>query len=321
VKAVTWVNTVTYALTFVALILTNPDGAGRISVVFTGLVQKIVPVLSESLWMAGTMLVANAMRFVDIVMLAALTTAAEVGQYTALSYVAQVILIYPTAGAQTLGPRVAALYRDGDKDGVRIALNTYMRQSALLGGYLFAGVAVFGSQLDLVFGHGFQISWAMAVLLAFGWYVAATLGQLGFMLSMTGYHHHEFAFMSVGPVILIGSLWVFIPMMRDTGAALSVAIAFSVVNVARTLWSIRLLRINPLQVRDIAPPIVFSILALLSLALGQKTGQRALPVLIAECAVYSVLAASAFYILFASADERSRLSAAVRFCSRPVGDF
>jgi O-antigen/teichoic acid export membrane protein len=306
VEIITWINVISFAFTVIAL------GRGEskskwLPVPLIELVRKIVTIVSESLWMAGALLIGQSMRFVDVMLLAALSSASTVGQYVAMSSVAQLIQIYPSAIAVTLGPRIASMYRVGDRNGIIQALQSYFRQGSLLGGYLFAGVAVFGCQLNLIFGHGFQFSWPLAGLLAFGWYVGAILGPLGYLLSMTGHHRRELVITVLGAMVLIVCLYVFIPLLLDVGAALSVAVTFIVVNLMRWSWSTKLLRKNPMQFINLLPPISFSCVALSCYVMGTALLGHTLSGLIVECVGYSILSAIVYYMSFAPENEKKRL--------------
>ena len=304
-QGIVWVNTLSLLGTYLVILcfdrnervvtLPNPVRA---------LAAKVGAILSESLWMAVSLLVYQAMRLVDIIVLSAMTNPQVAGEYTAMSSVAQLIQIYPIALSQTLGPRIALRYQQGDLSGLVGELRGYLRKASLLGGYLFGGVAVFGTDLDLVFGRGFEISWVLASLLAFGWYVSAVLAPLGYVLSMTGRHRQEVAILSVGAATLIICLVVLIPPLAATGAALAVAIAFVLANAGRGTYVIRVLGVNPLRLRDLIPPIAFIAAALTCRRLGSLIGGRQLPILALECVAYSGLAAGIFLSLLVDAAER-----------------
>ena len=274
--------------------------------------HKVGEVLSESLWMAMTLLVYQLIRLVDILILAALTTTQITGEYTAMSSVAQLIQIYPIAISQTLGPKIAFAYKQGDLDGIRLELQAYQRRASMLGGYLFGGVAVFGVDLDLVFGHGFSFSWPLALLLASGWYVSATLAPFGYVLSMTGRHRQELVILIAGAALLVACLLLLIPPLAAVGAALAVAITFAAVNAVRCVYVIRVLARNPLRITDVLPPLCFLAAALMARGAGGWVSARSLPVLVVECLAYSLLAGSAYVVLLASTAERQTIRSLAR---------
>ncbi len=308
-QGIVWVNTMALLGTYLVIFCYDrKDRAPALSVRARPLAAKVGAILSESLWMAMSLLVYQAMRLADIIVLAAMTTPQITGEYTAMSSVAQLIQIYPTALSQTLGPRIALFYRQGDTTGVVTELRSYLRKASMLGGYLFGGVAVFGTDLDLVFGKGFDFSWMLAFFLATGWYVSATLAPLGYVLSMTGRHRQEVAILSAGAATLIICLMVLIPPLAAVGAALAVAIAFALVNMGRAAYVIKVLGVNPLQLKDLTPPIAFLVSAFLCRQLGALIGDRRLATLVLECAAYSALAAVVLLALLANAAERQALS-------------
>ncbi len=301
------VNSGMFAATSLAVSYAGRIAGPRPATTMRELRSRVSHILSESIWMALTLLVGQTMRFVDVIMLAAFTSPQVTAAYVAMSSVAQLIQIYPSAIAQTMGPLVARLYVIGDKTGIVLALRSYLRKASLLGGYMFAGVAVFGSQLDLVFGHAFHFSWLLSLLLAIGWYISAILGPFGYMLSMTGLHRREFAILSFGAILLVVCLYVLIPWLGDVGAALSVAVAFFMVNLIRTLVVIRILTVSPLRIRDLLPPICFTALALSTMTVGASFG-RNLILLVAECVGYTILAAVSYLMMFATREEKTWLS-------------
>ena len=312
-EGVAWVNSALFLYAFAAIGLNDRRRRGRfLPMPLRDIAQKVGGVLSESLWMAMSLLVYQTIRLVDILILAALTTTQITGEYTAMSSVAQLIQIYPIAISQTLGPKIAYAYKQGDLQGIKLELRAYLRLASMLGGYLFGGVAVFGTDLDLVFGHGFSFSWPLAFLLASGWYISATLAPFGYVLSMTGRHREEVAILSAGAGLLVVCLLLLIPPFAAVGAALSVAIVFTAVNAVRCLYVIRILTLNPLRLTDVLPPLCFLAAALAARGAGGLVSGRSLAVLVAECLAYTLLAGGAYMVLLASTAERQSIRSLAR---------
>ena len=316
-QAVVWVNTAMFALAFLMIAWADRGAAPAAEPEpLRALAGKVGAVLSESLWMAASLLVYQAIRLFDILILAALTTPAVAGEYTAMSSVAQLIQIYPMAVSQTLGPRISLAYKAADLDAIAAALREYLRKALILGGWLYGGVAVFGTDLDLVFGSGFSFAWPLPALLASGWFVSATLAPFGYVLSMTGRHRQETAVLTGGAVLLVICLLALIPPLGATGAALAVALVFVAVNAVRCGYVVRIIGRNPLGLRDLLPPACFLAAALACRTAGGALGERGLLLLIAECAAYTALSGAAVYSLFASAPEQLAFGQALRLRGR-----
>lgn len=304
VLAIVAINTAVAAGTFALMELDRRKlrsrGAGF---PFLKVVPASVHILSESVWMCGALLLYNFMRLVDVLVLGLLTTPDVTGQYSAMSMVAQIIAIYPNAISVTLGPRIAVLYAAGDLDGIRREVGGYLRKASLLGGFLLGGVAVFGTDLDLVFGSAFAFPLILVVLLAAGWYVSAILAPLGFVLSMTGRHRQELGILAAGSLLLVLCLFAFVPWLKGTGAALAVAATFVFVNIVRARRVIRVLGRNPLSLLHLAPPAAFVGLAACCSVLGDMLGRRSFLLLFVECVAYSVLSFVLYLLLFAHAED------------------
>ena len=275
---------------------------------FEVLTAKLRVILSESLWMAISLLVYQLIRLVDILILAAMTTPQITGAYTAISSVAQLIQIYPNAVSQTLGPQVAVAYKNQNHPEINHALAGYLRKASIMGGYLFGGIAVFGTDLNLVFGHDFNFPWLLPVLLATGWLISATLAPLGYVLSMTGRHRLEVGILAAGAVLLVVCLLLLISVLQATGAALSVAITFAVVNALRSATVIKIIGQSPISLWHLLPPILFAMDAFLCRQAGLALHRQILLSLLLQCAVYSVVAAALYLGLLANRDEKAAIA-------------
>jgi O-antigen/teichoic acid export membrane protein len=271
------------------------------------MVQASANILSESGWMWGALLLYGSIRLLDVIVLGALTTAGVVGQYSAMNMVAQVIAIYPGALSQTLGPRIAVLYGAGDQQSVQSEIGSYLRKATLLSGYLLGGVAVFGTDLDLVFGQSFAFPRPLVLLLALGWYVSAVLAPMSYGLSMTGRHRQDLGVIAAGLLLMLACLFAFIPWLGGTGAALAVAATFVFINVIRTGLVIRVLGHNPLRLQHLAPPLVFLAAAALCCLLGKSFTERSFLLLVIECVTYSAAALALYLAFFAQTEERQAI--------------
>ena len=207
--------------------------------------RRATTILREAVWMALSLLLYGVMRFLDVLVVGNLVSVKAAGEYAALSSIAQVIQIYPTAMSQTLGAEIATMYAAGDVGAIRDVLRRYVTLAALVAGYLAAGVAVFGTQLDLLFGPEFQFTSTLSVLLAVGWFVSGVLSPLGYALSMTGRHRTETLILGGSVVVTVLLLIYLTTVFGAAGAALAVAVGFGITNFARCLAVRGVLRGEP----------------------------------------------------------------------------
>jgi O-antigen/teichoic acid export membrane protein len=272
--------------------------------------RRATTILREAVWMAFSLLLYGVMRFLDVLVVGNLVSVKAAGEYAALSSIAQVIQIYPTAMSQTLGAEIATMYAAGDVGAIRDVLRRYVRLAALVAGYLAAGVAVFGTQLDLLFGPEFQFTSTLSVLLAVGWFVSGVLSPLGYALSMTGRHRTETLILGGSVVVTVLLLIYLTTVFGAAGAALAVAVGFGITNFARCLAVRGVLGGLPLQFANLLPLLVF-----LSIGYGVRavasTIERSLPLLVLECCIFTVLCAGAAFLLFANSEQRTRLTTAL----------
>lgn len=313
IQAMIWVTSGSYLVTLLIVERLNVTAPARGAPGSDfNLARSIATTLRESLWMAMSLVVYQMMRFADVLVLGAYVPASVTGQYIAASGVAQIIQIYPAALSQSLGPRIADLYRAGRMEGIVDELQRYVRIAAILGGYLFAGIAVFGTDLDLVFGPNFHFSFLLTALLALGWFVSATLAPLGYALSMTGRHRAELFILVTGAVVLMGSLYLLIPRLLEIGAAAAVLISFVFVNIVRCSVVVKLIGRSPLKVAYLLPPTVFFLVAWACRALIFTSFERSFLVLLMACLLYTLTAFALWLLLFANPAERAAIGSRVK---------
>ncbi|WP_426032194.1 lipopolysaccharide biosynthesis protein [Caulobacter sp. DWP3-1-3b2] len=279
--------------------------------------REAAGLLSESIWMAMNLFVYGMLRFVDILMLGVFASAKAVGEYAAISTVAQLVQVWPLAASQTLGPTIARRYHEGDMAGVRSALSGYIHMAAIVAGFVFGGVAAFGDRLDLVFGHSFQFDATIAFLMPLGYLLSATLAPMGYALSMTGKHRTELAILILGGVVLVGLCAVLTPRYGAVGASISVALTFALINVVRFVVVARLLGFVPGKLRDLLPPLIAVACAFPCKGLLESLLGRDLIATIAACMLYSlVYALIALRFLINKSDRAALLGRLAGFVRR-----
>jgi O-antigen/teichoic acid export membrane protein len=213
------------------------------------------------------------------------------------------------ASSQTLGPNISRHYHAGDFVALRQALNEYIHFSSVMSGFLFAGVAAFGDHLDLLFGPSFHFRPLIAFLMPLGYLISATLGPMGYALSMTGRHRVELVILTIGAVALWALCLLLIPRYGDVGAATAVCASFTLVNLLRFVWVGRTLGFVPGRLADLAPPVIAT-----ALSFGVKLGilahlPRTLPVLLLGCVVYALAYAGVAYKFLLGEDGRAKIRA------------
>ena len=223
-------------------------------------------------WMAAMLLAYNGLKLVDVLALGHSRPAREVGDYAALSAIVQLVGLYPVALSQTLAPTVAGLYARGDLAAVRRELAAYLRRASLVAAPMFAGAAVFGPWLDLLFGPKFRFDTTLCLTLALGAYVGGVLGPMSVSLSMTGRHRLEFAILAVGGLASLAGCLALAPAYGAQGVALATLGGYVLVNGARTLVSARIMGGFDGEASDLAIPAACLALAWIARAMAERLG-------------------------------------------------
>lgn len=302
VETIVAINTLQIAITAALLLLDMSRGRRAEAPVATPHAAErragAIDILRESAWMCLSIFVYSLMRSADIMFLGATSQAKDVGEYAALSMVAQLTAIFPMAASQSLGPNISKAFHNGDREGVIRELNHYLRKAAPVSGFLFGGIAVFGQRLDLVFGPSFHFSPAICFLLPLGQVISATLAPMGYSLSMTGRHRAENAILTAGGVLLVLLCARFIPEYGTIAAASAVAFTFFVINIARFILVARVYGAAPGGWLDLIPaPLAFG-LAHVARYAGDAVGGRDLLTTFFACCLYSLLFGGCAALLF-----------------------
>lgn len=271
--------------------------------------------LAGSLMMSLNLVAYGLMRFIDIVSLGIWGSARDVGEYGALSAISQLVQVYPLAASQSLGPRIARHHAAGDTMAMRRELNRYLRFAVLVASFIFAGIAAFGDRLDLVFGSSFVFRKDVAFLVPLGFLLSATLAPMGFALSMTGRHKSEFGLLAFGTLVLALGCWFLVPLYGQLGAAISVAMSFAMVNIARFIAVSRLLGFVPGHWRDFVAPFLALALAFAAQSGLEYWGARSLLSTFGACLAYAISYAVLAPLLLLDREARRALLTNLR--SRP----
>ena len=274
--------------------------------------KAIRRVMSYSGWLASMMWLYGVLRSVDILVLGRYRPPAVVGAYAALSTMAFTISILPSALGQTLAPRVARFYAEGDMARMRQALADYLRSAVLLSSPLFAGIAVFGPWLDLLFGARYHFTSSLSLNLAVAYLVSAALGQMGVSLTMTGRHKIEFVVLAVGTGAAFGLCILLAPRFGGNGVALGVTAGYLFTNGVRTVISARFMGGLDVSWSDLMPPLSCLALAYAWRAVLERTVPHTLVVGIAAAPMLLVLFAAAYWLLLLRPEEKDFLTRRIR---------
>ena len=269
-----------------------------------GDLAAIKKLMKYSIWLAMTLIVYGGLKSLDVLMLGIYRKPDEVGNYAALCAIAQLIGIASASLSQTLGPTVAKYYSAGDIKGMAKELNQYLRNASLMSAPIFAGVAVFGTWMDIVFGPKYHFTFTVSACIASGYYISAVLGPMGFSLSMTGKHRIEFSILACGSAVVLILCWLLIPRFGGIGAALSVVIGFFTINAIRYLAVRKIHKISIGNLRDFLPPILCFCIAWLSSTIAFITG-KSLVSMVAMIAIYLLVTGGLMWILLF--DHKQRL--------------
>ena len=314
-----WVNILCAAISGVVLELKTPRSASGSPLTRTAeSFRHIGLILSESSWMAISLLMYQALRLIDVIMLGSMTSIKITGEYSALSGVCQIIQIYPMALSQTLGPEIARLYKFHRYDAITALLRKYVHGASLLGGYMYGGVAVFGSSLDLIFGSAFTFPLLLSIMLSSSWYLSAILSPFGYVLSMTGRHRLEAIILTGGTGLMALLLFLLIPAWGNIGAAVSVLATFMAVNLVRFGYVSVILGTLPLAIIDFVPPLIFILIAALCLEVTNAMLGRTLSGLVLGCGTYTLLSAMIYLGAFASKADRKKLKSWIISVASPT---
>lgn len=314
VSYVICINTVQIVMSSICLVVNHrkwdrlPSIKGKvIAAKICALTSETVVILRESGWMALTILIFGSMRTMDVLFLGANASASSVGEYTALATIAQLIQFYPLAASQSLGPNISRMHHNGDVRGVTQELAGYVKRASMIAGFLFAGLAVFGGRLDLLFGPSFHFSPIVCLFLPLGQVIAATLAPTGYALSMTGRHRQETFILLAGAVLMLGCCSVLIPVYGQIGAAVSVCITFFFTNVIRYVYVSRVLGAIPGSLMDFIPPLCAVCLALMARWLGDVFGERTILTTAFSCIGYATAYLAVIMFCFQSSAERDKI--------------
>ena len=301
-ETIIWISTVQLVSSSIALLVHGRIGIQKAPPNFLEKPKNLWPeaksVFSVSIWMCTSLFAYGLMRSGDLMFLGAYSDAKNLGEYAALATVAQLIMFYPIAASQSLGPDVSKDFHTQNFNALKDRLFTYTYSAAIVSGFVFGGIAIFGQRLDLVLGGSFHFQPIVCLLIAATQFTSATLAPTGYALSMTGHHRAENLIILAGCLLLIVLLFVLVPAFGQTGAASASLIAIMALNATRLYKIKKTVGFLPLQFQSVFPPLTALGLAFGCFYLDQFIGSRNLIVTFFSCLFYTILYAVCCYCFF-----------------------
>lgn len=189
--------------------------------------------MASSMPLLGAMLIQQLTLALPVLLLGVWASSSEVGLFSAANRAAMLVSLVLIAANSIIAPKMAALYRQGDMEG----LGRVTRHSALL----LTGMALPAILTFLIaprwvmelFGSEFSEAWLMLVIMALGQLVNVMTGSVGFLLMMTGREKSYLSANIISLAICAMLSVVLIPWIGGLGAAAAAAVSLGIVNLLR----------------------------------------------------------------------------------------
>ena len=156
----------------------------------------------------------------DVLILGALMGPGDVGPYYAAVRMAGFALFAQSAANVVLAPMIAERYDAHDMGGLQLVATRAARFSFAGALAVSLGFGVAGHWLLGLFGPGFDAAYVPLLILLCGYCATTSLGEVGFMLSMTRFQRRASMLVLVGVAANAAVAWLLVPSLGATGAAI-----------------------------------------------------------------------------------------------------
>ena len=186
---------------------------------------------------------------IDVLLLGGLTGTSQVGAYYVASQLAGVSLYGLQAINVILAPLIAERFDVEDLASLELIAQRAARIGFLIAFAAGTFFAITGRRILTLFGKGFVDAYTPLLILLFGYIVAASFGEVGFMLSMTRYQKQLTYFALLGVAINAVGTWLLVPHLGATGAALGAVFALVTWRFCALRFVVNRLGVNPAIVK------------------------------------------------------------------------
>lgn len=243
---------------------------------------------------------------IDIFLLGALATTAEVGIYAMAVTSAAFIPTLLRALNSIFGPMISDLHSRGQMDLLRRLFKATTRWCVALTCPLVVIIIVFSPALMGLFGEAFVVGRYALVWLALGQLVNVGTGAVGNLLVMSGHQRLEIwaSLLTALATLGLGILWI--PQWGMTGAGAAAGMGLALANVVRLALVRRFLDLKAYDLSSLRllPPLTAA--AVTTLGVSSLWGSASLlGLLLAPLASYAVLGLTAWPFL--SSQDRALL--------------
>jgi O-antigen/teichoic acid export membrane protein len=249
------------SLSWIILEIQSSQFFGSSKRIFATPLSAVREVLSYSTPLSLAIMTNMLTRMLDLLFIGYFRAPNELGKYSVVLLMTQMIGLAAVALGQTLGTRVAAAYIDADMQKIMKIQTAYMMQVAVISAPVFACLVFWGDRIDLLIGDSYRLDWRVVGVAASSAALMGMTNGLGYTLGMTGYQNRELGIAVAGFVTQAITCWALIPWLGQFGAALSSITTIVFIWLIR-LWTIhRLFGIAPVTVSAFLPFILASVLA------------------------------------------------------------
>ncbi len=188
-------------------------------------------VISFSAIVFGVSLLEYLMSQADKILIGFYLNAREVGVYAvAMALVAFVPIILQSVN-QIFSPTIADLYARGQIELLGRIFQTLTKWILGLTLPLAAGMVIFAPALMRIFGHDFEVGWAVLVIGTLGQLINCGVGSVGYLLLMSGNQRRLIRIQAVMACGMLALNIFLIPRWGIVGAAVGAAVTNAVTNI------------------------------------------------------------------------------------------
>jgi len=188
------------------------------------------------------------------------------------------MVIVPLAAVNVIfAPMISEMYGKGQLDRLEVVFKLVTKWIFLTSFPIFLLIVVFSEPILYLFGAEFSAGAPALRILSAGYLIDASVGSVGFLLTMTGRPNVNLINSIVLGIANLALIVFLTPRYGMLGTAVAVGAATAIINLARLGEVYHFLKIHPYR-RDFAKPLLSGLIVLfcflpLSLALTPKNGE------------------------------------------------